>query len=490
MQKSHPIVNLSRTHAEMMQMQADFEEKRKLLPDPTDTYDYDILIDGIGVFHHNPTQSYHLGPVVCMKVTNKVNGLTYTPYVGIYRVGDEYQYVLQCTSSKLFHKGSKGLLEELHVNNQPVEPIQGLSQKQMHNLREQAIKFLTEHVEESAELGQCQHNVLMIKDAKMCEHTYICLDAISALSGPEIKDVLEFMENEYNSMIARVSEASETGAEVADPLDIAINKFAFRYPILAEGDRGAGKTFGVRRFGHLNNAEYVELGGHEDITDMEMLGYSMPHGGNVLWIDGRLSQACRLAAKGKKVVLVLDEILRIPPGKLKLLLTFLTPDNGEYVLCTGRILDSEDGVAVQEVLRVPVANLCILATTNVGMQYNVEDMDPALRERFIVVRKDTTRDLLKKILSQYAEQRGFAATTVEALLTFYDKMLRAKQENLANDAPSTRILSNAITLADDEDDVKNILKMSNLQWVGNDTYGKPIDEQLKMVNDAIDAAFE
>ena len=194
-------------------------------------------------------------------------------------------------------------------------------------------------------------------------------------------------------------------------------------------------------------------------------------------------------AKKEKTVLIIDEILRIRQRELSILLTALSPDEGMYRINTGRIVGIEDGIAYEEELECPVSNLCVVATTNVGSEYAVDEFDPALAERFVVLRKDTSEAKLKSILTDLAAKRKMPKTIPTKLITFYKKMVETQSRGLVNRTPTVRTLVRALELAKDSDDVKRAIKTQMLLWVARDSEGRPVAEQVEDVTKLIERCF-
>lgn len=310
-----------------------------------------------------------------------------------------------------------------------------------------------------------------------------------------------------------------------------LKKFAFKIPVLIEGDRGSGKTYEAFAFAKSLGIEPSFVGGHAGIESIDLLGCLVPYAGQeskvedtsvsaadffsgdyqmkisstnsnrLVWKDGPIAEAFRKAQNGKKSILIIDEFLRIPQRELNILLTALTPMGGEYdekeqmivgakyYLRTGRILEVIDGVAREEVLSCDTRNLFILVTTNVGGQYAVDSIDPALAERFIVVRKDTEFDTLVSILKEKAREKSFNETLAEKAGLFLNRMTDAKEQGLIAEVPTLRTLSRAFDLAETEEEVKEYILTQKLLWVDRDVYGKPVKEQTEVIKNLLESYF-
>lgn len=338
---------------------------------------------------------------------------------------------------------------------------------------------------------------------------------IAALFAEEAENIINIVVPEIISDLNNANRKEVNNQN--DELDY-IKKYLFKIPVLIEGDRGSGKTYDVFKLAKELDIEPVVVGGHSGIESIDLLGSLIPFsipvyqnetlskvrasdlldGADVpyqlnigtsqqlIWKDGPVTEAFRQAANGNKSILIIDELLRIPQRELNILLTALTPINNQYVLRTGRVLFIENGIAKEEVIKAPIENIFIVATTNIGGSYAIDDIDPALAERFIVKRKDTKSSQLLSILKAHAEAKGFDCVTSPSLLPtrlkeFYEFMVEAKKQGFVENIPTTRTLSRAIQLADNENDVWNILDDQILLWIGRDLDGFPIEEQYEKV---------
>ncbi len=135
---------------------------------------------------------------------------------------------------------------------------------------------------------------------------------------------------------------------------------------------------------------HERVDGKEGMEDIDLIGAIVPQGADRVWVDGPLTRAFR-RAQTEKVVLFVDEITAIPTAHTNLLKGALNP--------TPRKLLELQGVTPQgnspsdkfyyleipqttEILTAPVENLMVVAACNLGSQYAVHPLDPALERRF------------------------------------------------------------------------------------------------------------
>ena len=268
-------------------------------------------------------------------------------------------------------------------------------------------------------------------------------------------------------------------------------RYSFKKPILLEGDKGSGKTYAATSWVRRNNYKEVFIGGHEQFESIDFLGhYIQQKSGELVWKDGALSEAFRAAIQGEKVVLIIDEILRIPKRELNILISSLSPINGNYVLRTGRAVSVVDEIAKEEMLYAPTENLWVIGTTNVGAEYAVESMDEALIDRFKPIRKDTQSDELRSILLKVAKEKNFSAKSVQKLMTFYEKMQRLHLTKIVQKIVNIRHLSEALEIAVNEQEIEEIIRDSMLLWVGRDYNGRANSDEVNAVDAVISKVYD
>ncbi len=345
----------------------------------------------------------------------------------------------------------------------------------------------------------------------------VCKHIMTALY--DNKDNIGYMIDDLKSIYNDKFKDSNKNIEPEEPFK-QLKRFAFKIPVLVEGDRGSGKTHEAFAYAKSIGIEPSFVGGHAGIESIDLLGCLVHYAGQqqeiedtsvsaadffsgnyqlqvssnnsngLIWKDGPIAEAFRKAQGGEKSILIIDELLRIPQRELNILLTALSPVDGKYHIRTGRILEVINGVAKEETLSCDTNKLFVLATTNVGGQYAVETIDPALAERFMVVRKDTEYDKLVSILKEKCKEKNFDETFAEKAGVFFNRMISAKEQGLIEECPTLRTLSRAFDLADKEDEINDYIFDQHLLWVTRDVYGKPDKEQVKVVKQILEDIIE
>lgn len=275
-------------------------------------------------------------------------------------------------------------------------------------------------------------------------------------------------------------------------VDGALARYAFSLNVLVEGEKGTGKTVSVDRYCHEAGVdEVVFLGGHQGLEAVDILGYNLKGpNGEIVWKDGALSEAFRKAAAGKKVALMIDEILRIPSRETSVLIAALSPGHdGRMRLRTQRVLSVNDGVAQEETLYCTRDNLWVVATTNTGPGYHVEDMDDALADRFpIVVRMETDSKTLRLRLAEAAAEHEIPDKHVDTLMAFYDAAARLRNHGELTRLVNTRHMMEVLLQSRDHP-MDVLLRDRVLLWSDRDALGVPLEAHAELIESAITKAL-
>ena len=279
--------------------------------------------------------------------------------------------------------------------------------------------------------------------------------------------------------------------------DIDINSFEDEYKFKLRRELKntygilGGKTFLIHNWCKKVKIKEIFLGEHEQLESIDFLGhYIQNKDGSFLWKDGALTEAFREAEKGNRVVLIIDEILRIPKRELNILIYSLIAWNDKYILRTGRAMSEVDDVATEETIYAPKNKIWVVGTTNVGSGYAVEEIDEALADRFRIIRKDSTRAEMERILIKYVKKKKFSKISIFRLIRFFSEMRRYKSQDILNKIINIRHLVEAIEFSNMEDEIADILKDTILAWVDRDLDGYPHASQVEIIEKLIDDIWD
>ena len=326
---------------------------------------------------------------------------------------------------------------------------------------------------------------------KTCKHTEFVLNLINTYPD-------RFYD--YVEMVARdTGMLGEDDSVRISSLEKELLTLAFRSNVIVEGEQGSGKTYtslavAEKLIEEGKADEVVVVQGDNSVEGVDLLGYWIKaQDGSLVWKDGGVTEAFRKASKGKRVVLIVDEILRIRARERDLLVRALTVwKDGKYRLRTGRVLAVEDGVAQEEVIEVPRENLWVIGTTNIGSQFTVDEYDPAFAERFILLRADTTEDDLRRVLTEKCDELEFPPVVVGLLIKFWKSCKRMHESGELAGFPTTRTLVRALEIAPEKtvEGAKEGLWIQRYLWVGRDSMGYPIKEQEKLIERLLKEIFK
>ncbi len=264
-------------------------------------------------------------------------------------------------------------------------------------------------------------------------------------------DIMEDLQKNIAQFNDKLKKLSITG----DGLDILTfsKRYMFKKHVLIKGERGTSKTFSIDKFLNDNELHTIFMTAHEGIESQDMVGYYTKDAtGGLVWLDGTLTQAFRLAQK-QKVVLFIDEMLRIPARELNVLIGSISPSSkGTFKLRTNRIVNISDGIGETEMLEVPQENLWVAATTNVGAKYNVDEIDHALSDRFRVYEKTLTPYETRQIITFWLDMRGFDSKWVDRFVNLEEKIRALFNSGEIENIINIRHISELIQYAETESD--------------------------------------
>ena len=228
------------------------------------------------------------------------------------------------------------------------------------------------------------------------------------------------------------------------------------YNLLLEGPPGEGKSRMAYQIADQLVSEgweaiYIDGGPHVGAKDL--LGGVSIRGGSTTYRPGLLLKAFMQAEKGQRVVVVIDELPRIPVREQGILVASLFPKwiGGKRVFT----------LSVPELGRTfcaPAENLWFIATGNLGEGYiNSALSDKALEERFASETIKMSLDQVQTLLTELVAHKGFSPSLAQKLVKVREKMEIAYDEGAVATFLSYRQLERAVKLARKEEEVPQLL---------------------------------
>jgi len=431
-------------------------------------------------------RDHYIASAVCVNVTNSSNNHSHNVIISYTK---EMELCFWCGDN--FFEGVNKVDTHTKAGDRVSKALKGLSETKKSALRTAMMNI---YGSGSVKSDQCHFWQLWMSSKSSYQGDYkkICKHVAKALNetGEEIYDKLK------DHLISTLDPLA-SGSGVLEKNISFLNHYAFRKPVIVEGNKGSGKTFMLSKY--LDELDHEFIAGHECLESIDLLGYFIKCPDEtgqerLVWKDGALTSVFRKGAAGTKCVLFFDEIRRTPQKQLSILTGALTPDHqGYYRLRTGRPLGiSNDGIASEEELKVHKDMIWVVATTNVGMAYNIEQPESAFEDRFMCLRLDTNRSLIMSVLSKKCEESNLSNQMAERLLNLYDGITALHEQGCIENDINIRHICEIIEFAKDEEDVKNEAKRTMSKWVGRNQMspnGEFITDQVESVNQLLSSVF-
>ena len=183
--------------------------------------------------------------------------------------------------------------------------------------------------------------------------------------------------------------------------------------------------------------------------------------------------------------------MRIKGKELNIFISSLTPNaSNQFVLNTSRVIDIKDGIGRTEVLRVPAENLWVVATTNVGSDYDTDDIDLALADRFVTFDLHMQEDVVHSILASVnADNHNYDESHITKLVNFFKSIEALVKAQELPHGINTRHLTKVLKLAKDPKEFKSYLLDFVANVVSRQTDGNLNEAEVKIYKDALIATF-
>jgi hypothetical protein len=291
----------------------------------------------------------------------------------------------------------------------------------------------------------------------------------------------------------------QQGPMFREILDVAGPKVLWKRPVLILGEAGYGKTFAARKIGKSGLYDkYYEFPVNPETDGLDFIGgprpVSIPRADGTyerqyIHMDSQVITAFRDASEGKTVLLLVDEVGNARREVLNALKNLLNPDDDHYVVDTARPAALSGGLAKGEQLRVPVKNITIIGTTNIGAGYEANTGDRAVMNRFYRIYHSVDHEVVKDIFAKEMLAQGMKRDVMIRMGRFYEGMIKLKNDQQIERLPNPRDLISAIRLAPDDHQLPRILARMTYQWAGEELDGTPNQDQMDLIRSAIKECF-
>lgn len=258
--------------------------------------------------------------------------------------------------------------------------------------------------------------------------------------------------------------------------------------LLIYSEKGTGKTYNIRKFIERNKYSIINIAANKSVDELFLKGHLIrDYDGSFKWKYGKLSLAFKKALK-EKVIIFIDEFLRLPEETFDMLITAMDPYEGYYILDTGRPIknNENDNYLETEELKVPISNLWFVCATNIGEDYNVEELESALKDRFILYHLTMTDQEKRKIITNLNNEKEFSNDTNQKLINFFDLMTKLYNTNQIPEKINLRHMSDIIYNSKQEEEIPLRLEDKIGNWINIDSKGNPIKKEkeniLKVIN--------
>lgn len=307
------------------------------------------------------------------------------------------------------------------------------------DLKEQVSSKVTQQLLASAwegtvDFDPCGFLSMLKRTGRYCTHTAHVLGTVKASQ-------LQKMASDLQLWFAGEEEESES----LFPEEAAFYDSAFIQHVLLAGERGSGKTFLARQAAKKFEAEYLEMQMHPSMEAWEFRAHDRAWNGAIYTVLGKLAEAVHLIQQGKRVILVLDEFLNMNPVYTSVINSPLSlTERDTYIIETGKIIDQGDGIGTLETVEVPANMLWIVATSNIGARYNLDQIAPSVRSRFQIILMNTDSKRTEAIVEQLLLQYKMPSELAPRFEKFISAGLQMTKQNLLDEEVTTRLVASCL----------------------------------------------
>ena len=160
---------------------------------------------------------------------------------------------------------------------------------------------------------------------------------------------------------------TETYYANGNEVQLFVQAYHQRLPVMLTGPTGCGKTRLVEHMGLLLGRPVVTISCHDDLTSSDLVGRFMVTGGDVVWTDGPLTRAVKAGA-----ICYLDEVVEARHDSLAILHSLTDHRRTLY-------LDRAD-----EVVEAP-ETFMLVCSYNPAYRSSLKELKPSFRQRFVTL---------------------------------------------------------------------------------------------------------
>lgn len=287
------------------------------------------------------------------------------------------------------------------------------------------------------DMARCAFFRMHERRGAYCAHTQ---HAVAEVSKEDLEAMASELEGWITGKVVAMPASTMTSEE-----EEAFYDAAFIQHVMLAGERGSGKTFLARKAAERFDAVYLEMQMHASMEAWEFRAHDRAWDGKVYTVLGKLAEAVYHIQQGKRVVLVMDEFLNLNPVYATAINSALSlTANNTYIIETGKIVDQGDGIGTVETVEVPADMLWVVATTNVGARYGVDQIVPSVRARFQIILMNSDPKRSKFIFDELLKQYSLPSAISLPFSKFLERVNHAVSENLLDEEATTRLGANVL----------------------------------------------
>ncbi|MCM4153696.1 CbbQ/NirQ/NorQ/GpvN family protein [Arenibacter sp. N53] len=154
---------------------------------------------------------------------------------------------------------------------------------------------------------------------------------------------------------------------IAKEVDVFVQAYKCKIPILLKGPTGTGKTRFVEYMAHQLNRPLFTISCHEETSSTDLIGRFIIKGAETVWLDGPLTRAVKQGA-----ILYMDEIAEARPDVIVAIHSLTDHRKELYLDKLGETIKADK-------------DFMLVASFNPGYQKGFKELKPSTRQRFVAL---------------------------------------------------------------------------------------------------------